>query len=95
VVKCSDISEEHTASIFRVSELVQVDAAVICVGCIGWWEGVLAITAAVGGRANRIPPEPTAVDTYENVSLQGLNIFNMQIQWQVDSDQKYTLFICH
>jgi len=28
VVKCSDISEEHTASIFRVNELVQVDAAV-------------------------------------------------------------------
>jgi len=27
VVKCSDISEEHTASIFRVTELVQVDAA--------------------------------------------------------------------
>jgi hypothetical protein len=56
---------------------VMRDAAVTCVGCIGWCEGVLAITAVVGGRANRIPPQPTGVDTYENVSLQGLNSFNM------------------
>jgi hypothetical protein len=77
VVKCSDISEEHTASVFRVTELVQVDAAVTCVGCIGRCKGVLPITAAVGRTANRIPPEPTGVHTYENVSLQGLNFFNM------------------
>ena len=29
MVKCFEISEEHTASVFRVNELVQVDAEVI------------------------------------------------------------------
>jgi hypothetical protein len=39
VVKCSDISEEFTASIFKVTGLIEGDATVIqrkkCVGYIG------------------------------------------------------------
>jgi hypothetical protein len=39
VVKCSDILEEFTASIFKVTGLIEVDATVIwrkkCVGYIG------------------------------------------------------------
>jgi hypothetical protein len=48
VDKCSDVSEEHTASIFRANEFGQVDAEVIqtknCVSYIGWFEGVWQIT---------------------------------------------------
>jgi hypothetical protein len=44
VVECSEVSEENTASIFRWTELVQVDAEVFggkkCVGYIEWFEGV-------------------------------------------------------
>jgi len=39
VVKCFDISEEFTASIFKVTGLIEVDATVIwrkkCVGYVG------------------------------------------------------------
>jgi hypothetical protein len=54
VAKCTDISEECTVSIFRVTKLVKVNAEVIqwnkCVSCIRIVEDIWPVTAAEGGK---------------------------------------------
>lgn len=75
MVICSDVSKEHTASIFRVTELAQVDAEVTQEEMCSMYRVVrrtLGNHNCRRGRANRIPPEPIGVDTYEYVSLLGL-----------------------
>ena len=53
MIKCYDVSEERTASIFMVTEFVQVNVEVIWrkkfVGCIERFESVRPITAVEGG----------------------------------------------
>ena len=54
VAKCTDVSEERTACIFRVTELVKVNALVIqwnqCVSCIRIVGDIWPVTAAEGGK---------------------------------------------
>jgi hypothetical protein len=54
VDKHTDVSEERTASIFRINELVKVDYELIqwkkCVSFVGSVQGVKAVTAAEGGK---------------------------------------------
>jgi hypothetical protein len=90
VVKCSDVSEQHTASIFRVTEMVQVDAEVTHkkkhVGYVGWFEGVWAITATNGG-------EPTGLhlSQYESIFMK-MPLFRASTSSICKhSDQRYSL----
>jgi hypothetical protein len=50
--RCSDISEEHPAPVFRETELMQVDTEVIhtknCTHYVGQFEGVRPVTASEG-----------------------------------------------
>lgn len=54
VPKCTDVSEEHPVSIFRVATVVKVKAEVIqwnkCVGCIRIVEDIWPVTVAEGGK---------------------------------------------
>jgi len=54
VAKCTDVSEECTAFIFRVTNLVKVKAEVIewnkCVGCVRIVEDIWPVTVAEGGK---------------------------------------------
>jgi hypothetical protein len=65
VVRYSDVSRERTASIFEVTELAHVYAAVIwkktCDACTKRFGGYRLIVGSDGGKRRYDCPQPTAV----------------------------------
>jgi hypothetical protein len=69
MVKCSIILEEHTGSIFRVTECVQVNAQVRwrknCIVYVGLFESVRLITATECGKRAQDCSEPMGVQGFQ------------------------------
>jgi len=59
MVKPANVSEERTASIFRVTESIPIEAEVMwqekkCFTYVWWFEMIWPVTALVRGRGDRI-----------------------------------------